>query len=124
VLPLPPLRDETFAVTAVIGFAVGFALFGSVTYAPVFLQVVQSMSPTRSGLVLVPMMAGMVGASVISGQMISRTGRYKMIRVVGNGVRHHRIVHPVAARDDHADRGRAARDDAARRGSGWSCRCS
>jgi predicted MFS family arabinose efflux permease len=67
----------------VIGFVVGFAMFGSITYVPVFLQVVQGASPTRSGLLLVPMMVGLVTASITSGQVISRTGRYKMIPVLG-----------------------------------------
>src|SRR6185503_2622045 len=83
VLPLRLFKDETFSVTAVIGFVIGFAMFGSITYVPVFLQVVQGASPTHSGLLLVPMMGGLVTASITSGQMISRTGRYKMIPVFG-----------------------------------------
>jgi EmrB/QacA subfamily drug resistance transporter len=86
VLPLRLFRDETFAITSVIGFVMGFAMFGSITYVPVFSQVVQGASPTRSGLLLVPMMLGLVTASVVSGQIISRTGRYKMIPVVGTGL--------------------------------------
>jgi EmrB/QacA subfamily drug resistance transporter len=86
VMPLRLFRDETFAITSVIGFVMGFAMFGSITYVPVFSQVVQGASPTRSGLLLVPMMLGLVTASVVSGQIISRTGRYKMIPVVGTGL--------------------------------------
>jgi EmrB/QacA subfamily drug resistance transporter len=86
VMPLRLFRDETFSITSVIGFVVGFAMFGSITYVPVFLQVVQGASPTRSGLLLVPMMAGLIVASITSGQIISRTGRYKMIPVIGTGL--------------------------------------
>lgn len=85
VLPLRLFRDETFALTSVIGFAVGFAMFGSITYVPVFLQVVQGLSPTRSGLLLVPMMVGLLSASITSGQIISRTGRYKIFPILGTG---------------------------------------
>jgi len=85
VLPLRLFRDETFALTSVIGFVVGFAMFGSITYVPVFLQVVQGMSPTHSGLLLVPMMVGLLSASITSGQLISRTGRYKIFPILGTG---------------------------------------
>jgi EmrB/QacA subfamily drug resistance transporter len=85
VLPLRLFRDETFALTSVIGFVVGFAMFGSITYVPVFLQVVQGMSPTHSGLLLVPMMVGLLAASITSGQLISRTGRYKIFPILGTG---------------------------------------
>lgn len=85
VLPLRLFRDPTFALTSVIGFVVGFAMFGSITYVPVFLQVVQGMSPTRSGLLLVPMMVGLLAASITSGLLISRTGRYKVFPILGTG---------------------------------------
>ncbi|MBI1797999.1 MAG: MFS transporter [Candidatus Eisenbacteria bacterium] len=86
VMPLRLFGDETFAITSVIGFVVGFAMFGSITYVPVFLQVVQGATPTHSGLLLVPMMAGLIVASIGSGQIISRTGRYKMIPVIGTAL--------------------------------------
>jgi len=86
VLPLRLFRDETFALTSVIGFVVGFAMFGSITYVPVFLQVVQGASPTRSGLLLVPMMVGLLTASITSGQIISRTGRYRLFPILGTGL--------------------------------------
>ena len=85
---LPPrlFAEPSFAITSVIGLIVGFALFGSVTYLPVFLQVVKGASPTSSGLQLLPMMGGLLAMSVISGQLISRTGRYKVFPVVGTGI--------------------------------------
>ena len=83
VLPMRLFANRSFAVTAAIGFIVGFALFGSVTYLPVFLQIVKAESPTASGLQMVPMMAGMLVTSIFSGQFISRTGRYKFFPIVG-----------------------------------------
>jgi EmrB/QacA subfamily drug resistance transporter len=86
VLPLRLFGERTFSVTSAIGLIVGFALFGSVTYFPVFLQVVKGASPTNSGLQMLPMMGGMLVMSVVSGQLISRTGRYKIFPVLGTGI--------------------------------------
>ena len=86
VLPLRLFRNRAFTVTSTVGFIVGFALFGSVTYVPVFLQVAKGASPTKSGMEMLPMMGGMLLTSISSGQLISRTGRYKMFPVVGTGV--------------------------------------
>jgi MFS family permease len=83
VLPLRLFGNRAFSVTAAIGFVVGFGMFGSVTYLPLFLQVAQGASPTASGLQMVPMMAGMLTSSIVSGQLISRTGRYKIFPIVG-----------------------------------------
>jgi EmrB/QacA subfamily drug resistance transporter len=86
VLPLRLFGQQTFLVATVVGLVVGFALFGSVTYLPVYLQVVKGESPTRSGLQMLPMMLGMLTTSVISGQLISRTGRYKIFPIMGTAV--------------------------------------
>jgi EmrB/QacA subfamily drug resistance transporter len=86
VIPLRLFGNRTFALTSIIGLIVGFALFGSVTYLPVFLQVVRGASPTASGLQMLPMMVGMLTASIIVGQLISRTGRYKVFPVAGTAV--------------------------------------
>jgi EmrB/QacA subfamily drug resistance transporter len=85
---LPPrlFADRSFAITSIVGLIVGFALFGSITYFPVFLQVVKGASPTSSGLQMLPMMGGLLTMSVISGQLISRTGRYKLFPVLGTGI--------------------------------------
>jgi EmrB/QacA subfamily drug resistance transporter len=85
VLPLHLFRNAAFTVTAVVGLIVGFAMFGSVTYLPVFLQVVHGSSPTASGMQMLPMMAGMLTSSILSGQLISRTGRYKIYPILGTG---------------------------------------
>ena len=65
------------ATTSAIGFVIGFALFGALTYLPLFQQVVRGVSPTESGLQLIPLMAGVLIGSIGSGQAITRTGRYK-----------------------------------------------
>src|SRR6185436_6391240 len=86
VLPLRLFRQQTFVITSLVGLIVGFALFGSVTYFPLFLQVVKAVSPTGSGLEMIPMMGGMLVTSIASGQLISRTGHYKMYPVLGTAV--------------------------------------
>jgi EmrB/QacA subfamily drug resistance transporter len=85
---LPPrlLSNRVFAVTSAVGFVVGFALFGAVTYLPLFLQVVKGASPTGSGLQLVPLMGGLLITSIASGQIITRTGRYKAFPIAGTAV--------------------------------------
>src|SRR5690606_16382294 len=78
-LPLGLFRNNTFLVTNAVGFIVGFAMFGSITFLPLYLQVVKGISPTESGLSLLPMMAGILGASVVAGQVMSRTGRFRWL---------------------------------------------
>ncbi|HEX5871381.1 MAG TPA: hypothetical protein VFY65_13230, partial [Longimicrobium sp.] len=86
VLPLRLFRERAFTVSSAVGLIVGFAMFGSVTYLPVFLQVVNGATPTGSGLQMLPMMGGMLVSSITSGQMISRWGRYKVFPVMGTAV--------------------------------------
>jgi DNA-binding MarR family transcriptional regulator len=86
ILPLRLFQRQTFVVTSVVGLIVGFALFGSVTYFPLYLQIVKAVSPTGSGIQMVPMMGGMLVTSILSGQLISRTGRYKIFPVLGTAV--------------------------------------
>jgi EmrB/QacA subfamily drug resistance transporter len=86
VLPLRLLANSVFSVTSAVGFVVGFALFGAVTYLPLFLQVVKGASPTGSGLQLLPLMGGLLITSIGSGQAITRTGRYKLFPIVGTAV--------------------------------------
>jgi EmrB/QacA subfamily drug resistance transporter len=83
VVPLRLFRNKTFVISILIGLIVGFALFGSVTYLPLFLQVAKGDSPTASGLRMLPMMGGMLVSSIISGQLISRSGRYKLFPIFG-----------------------------------------
>src|SRR5690349_20956910 len=76
-------RNRTFVITSAMALIVGFAMFGSVTYLPLFLQVAKGASPTGSGLQMISLMAGMLTTSILSGQLISRTGRYKMFPILG-----------------------------------------
>ena len=86
ILPLALFRNRTFAVTSAIGFIIGLALFGSVTYMPLYLQIVKGHSATESGLLLTPMMAGVLITSIASGNLISRTGRYRPFPIIGTAV--------------------------------------
>ena len=86
ILPLSLFRNHTFSTTSAIGFIVGFALFGAVTYLPLYLQVTKGASPTRSGLQLTPLMAGLLVTSIVSGQLISRLGRYRVFPIIGTAV--------------------------------------
>ncbi|MFI9543256.1 DHA2 family efflux MFS transporter permease subunit [Streptomyces sp. NPDC052016] len=86
VLPLKLFRVRTFTLAAVISFIVGFAMFGALTYLPTFLQVVQGVSPTMSGVHMLPMVFGMLLSSTTSGQIVSRTGRWKVFPVAGTAV--------------------------------------
>jgi len=86
VLPLTLFRNRVFAFTSAIGFVVGFALFGVVTYLPLFLQVVNGASPTISGLRLTPLMLGVLLTSITSGLLITRWGRYKIFPIIGTAL--------------------------------------
>ncbi|WP_374115652.1 MFS transporter [Streptomyces sp. NK15101] len=85
-IPLRLFRDSVFTVTALVGAVIGIALFGAASYLPSFLQMVEGASATESGLLMLPLMGGIVIASVVSGQLISRTGRYKVYPVAGGAV--------------------------------------
>ncbi|MGY3683056.1 EmrB/QacA subfamily drug resistance transporter [Streptomyces sp. TE33382] len=83
VLPLKLFRIRTFSLVALISFVVGFAMFGAMTYLPTFLQVVHGITPTMSGVHMLPMVFGMLITSTGSGQLVSRTGRWKVFPVAG-----------------------------------------
>ncbi|MEU6770776.1 MFS transporter [Streptomyces sp. NPDC046759] len=85
-IPLRLFRDSVFNVSGLVGLVVGVALFGAASYLPTFLQMVDGASATESGLLMLPLMAGIVGASIIGGQLISHTGRYKIYPVLGGAV--------------------------------------
>ncbi len=84
--PPAPVPQQGLPVTSAIGFVIGFALFGALTYLPLFQQVVRGDSPTESGLQLIPVMAGVLIGSIGSGQIISATGRYKVFPIVGTAI--------------------------------------
>jgi EmrB/QacA subfamily drug resistance transporter len=86
IIPLSLFRNHTFTLTSIVGFIVGFALFGAVTYLPLYLQVTKGSSPTVSGLQLLPLMAGVLVTSIASGQLITRLGRYRFFPIMGTFV--------------------------------------
>ncbi|WP_440582089.1 MDR family MFS transporter, partial [Streptomyces flavofungini] len=86
IIPLRLFRDPVFNITGLVGMIVGVALFGAASYLPTFLQMVDGASATESGLLMLPMMGGIVGASIVSGQLISHTGRYKIYPVLGGAL--------------------------------------
>jgi DNA-binding MarR family transcriptional regulator len=83
VMPLHLFANRVFTSTSVIGFVVGFAMFGALAYLPQYMQVVRGTSPTLSGLKLLPMMVGLLLTSIGTGQLVSRWGRYKIFPVAG-----------------------------------------
>src|SRR5258708_7536159 len=83
ILPMNLFANRNFAVASGVGLIVGLSLFGAVTFLPIYLQVVKAVSPTTSGLLLMPMMLGMLATSVISGRIISRVGRYNLFPILG-----------------------------------------
>jgi EmrB/QacA subfamily drug resistance transporter len=86
VLPLRLFKNSVFTVSAAISLAAGFAMFGALSYLPLFLQVVHGVSPTISGVYLLPMVLGLLITSIGSGQIIARTGRYKIFPIIGTGL--------------------------------------
>lgn len=86
VLSLRLFRSSIFTITSVVGFIVGFAMFGALTFLPLFLQIVHGVTPTMSGVHMLPMVAGLLLMSIGSGQLITRWGRYKIFPIVGTGL--------------------------------------
>lgn len=86
ILPLVLFRDNTFLVVNSVGFMVGVAMFGTITFMPLYLQVVQGVSPAVSGLFLTPMMAGLIASSAMAGRVMSRTGRYRWMPVLSTAL--------------------------------------
>lgn len=84
IIPMRLFRNSIFTVGNIFGFLIGFALFGGAIYLPLYFQAVQGMSPTRSGLAMLPLVAGMFSMSIISGILITRTGRYKIYPIIGS----------------------------------------
>ncbi|UNK46390.1 MDR family MFS transporter [Arthrobacter sulfonylureivorans] len=83
VLPLRLFRDRDFTLPTLMGVCVGIAMFSAIAYLPTFLQMVNGASATESGLMMIPMTAGMVGATTATGQLVTRTGRYKIFPIIG-----------------------------------------
>jgi EmrB/QacA subfamily drug resistance transporter len=86
VLPLRLFRNRVFTVCSGMGFVIGLCMFGALSYIPLYMQVVNGNSPTTSGLRLLPMMAGLLVTSIGTGQLISRTGKYKIYPIIGTAL--------------------------------------
>ncbi|GAA3431506.1 MDR family MFS transporter [Kutzneria kofuensis] len=82
-LPMRLFRNSVFSLANTLNFIVGMAMFGGLVALPLYLQIVKGESPTAAGLLTLPMMAGITIASLSSGQVIARTGRYKMLPIIG-----------------------------------------
>lgn len=83
ILPLRLFSDRVFSVSSAVSFIIGLAMFGAISFLPLFLQIVGGASATDSGLLMTPLMAGMLVTSIIAGRAVSRTGRYKVFPVAG-----------------------------------------
>ena len=83
VIPLGLFRNRVFSAASAVGFVMGFAMFGALTFLPIFFQDARGLSPPASGLRLLPLMGGLLLASTGAGQLVSRWGRYKVFPVVG-----------------------------------------
>ncbi|MBL8930454.1 MAG: MFS transporter [Kineosporiaceae bacterium] len=82
-LPLRLFRGRTFGVGSILNFIVGMGMFGGLAALPLYVQIVKGYSPTAAGLLLLPMVLGIMAGSIGSGQAISRTGRYRVFPIVG-----------------------------------------
>lgn len=83
ILSLDLFRNRNFALVSAIGFLLGFAMFGAINFLPLYQQTVQGASATNSGLLLLPMMLAMMAVSIVAGQVITKTGRYKLFPIIG-----------------------------------------
>ncbi|MEA2187481.1 MAG: hypothetical protein QOK16_2492 [Solirubrobacteraceae bacterium] len=86
IIPLSLFASPVFRVASSLGFFIGLAMFGAIIFIPLFLQLVYGVSPTSSGLRMLPLMAGLLIASVTSGRLISRIGRYKAFPIAGTAI--------------------------------------
>lgn len=83
ILPLEIFKNKVISTTTIVGFVVGFAMFGAIIYISQYLQIVKGLSATEAGLAVIPMVAGIMGTSILSGQLITKTGKYKPYIVTG-----------------------------------------
>jgi EmrB/QacA subfamily drug resistance transporter len=86
VLPLKLLKNQVFVTAGIVALLIGFAMFGAITFLPLYFQVVKGASPTGSGLDLLPLMAGLLITSIAGGQIVSRTGRYRVFPIAGTAI--------------------------------------
>ncbi|MEU8890242.1 MDR family MFS transporter [Streptomyces sp. NPDC048442] len=86
IIPLHIFRNRNFTLMSVLGFIVGFVMFGAVLYLPLFQQSVQGASATNSGLLLLPMLLSMMVVSLVVGRLTTSTGKYKIFPIIGGGL--------------------------------------
>jgi len=85
-IPLDLFRNRTFNAASGVGFIIGFSMFGAIVYLPVYLQIVHGATTTASGLELLPLVAGMLTTFILSGRIVTKTGRYKVFPILGSAV--------------------------------------
>jgi EmrB/QacA subfamily drug resistance transporter len=85
-LPLRMFRNSVYSLGMIVSTVVGIGMFGAITLIPLYLQLVKGNSPTRSGLLTLPLMVGLMSMSIVCGQITSRTGRYKIFPIIGSGL--------------------------------------
>jgi Na+/melibiose symporter-like transporter len=83
ILPLSLFKNQTFALTSIIGFIIGAGMFGAIIMLPLYLQIIQGASATVAGLKLIPLMLGILFVTVTSGRVISKTGKYRIFPILG-----------------------------------------
>ncbi|MBS1672527.1 MAG: MFS transporter [Actinobacteria bacterium] len=84
IIPLKLFRSGAFSMATIIGVLVGFAMFGAMMTIPLYMQIVLGLNPTESGLSMLPMIVGLIIASLASGQITAKTGRYRIFPVTGS----------------------------------------
>ncbi|MBG6218531.1 EmrB/QacA subfamily drug resistance transporter [Arthrobacter sp. CAN_A6] len=86
IIPLSLFRDRNFKLTTVAGLLTSVAMFGSIGYMPTYLQMATGASATEAGMLMIPMMGALLVSSIVSGQLVSRTGRYKWMPIAGSAI--------------------------------------
>jgi EmrB/QacA subfamily drug resistance transporter len=86
ILPLALFSSRTFSMATILGVIVGIGMFGGMMTLPLLIQIVNGATPTESGWLMLPMVAGMMTATVVSGQVTSKTGKYKIFLIIGTGM--------------------------------------
>jgi EmrB/QacA subfamily drug resistance transporter len=86
ILPLKLFKSRTFSMVTILGVIVGVGMFGGMMTLPLLIQIVSGATPTESGFLMLPMVAGMMSASIVSGQVTSKTGKYRIFMITGTGM--------------------------------------
>ncbi|MFJ3385695.1 MULTISPECIES: MDR family MFS transporter [unclassified Curtobacterium] len=86
IIPLKLFRSSVFSMATILGFLVGFAMFGAMLTIPLYLQIVTGLTPTESGFATLPMIGGLMIASIASGQIVARTGKYRQFPIIGTAL--------------------------------------